>query len=281
MTSVYFHVKQGIQFGEGSVAGFDLARIEAEIRDALLPSAHPVALLTRDFNFKNELKFTGALEMMCQRMRQESLSAPVLEQLWAELDTKYRLELLVHQLDDCISFIGGLSAGGGGSGGAGGAGAASNIEGATKFSSFVLEVLQISPHKWAEMATPLLTSTVCLHHLRCLVQFIEEKQVGAFASLDDKYKYKLSAEQETQLSAAIACMDCVPALSEALNNLLVKLCDRGANFFPTLKDNLPYYCNSDEEEDSLEDNETFNKHFPDELTVDFALEAHLLVKAAL
>lgn len=85
---VPFLNKQQLGFGCGELLSFDLSRVESDIRDALLPSAQPIAIVIRDFKFKNELKETGALERMATRIKQENLPAAMLEQV-CHVDTFY------------------------------------------------------------------------------------------------------------------------------------------------------------------------------------------------
>ena len=107
MPLINCYVKQDIEFGNGELLGFDFERIESDLRDALMPSLQPIAIAIGEFSFsvsfssnysiiyfyscvsdsstlfvsQGELKETGGLKLVSEKIKQEDLPSSVLDQV--------------------------------------------------------------------------------------------------------------------------------------------------------------------------------------------------------
>lgn len=186
---------QRLDYQQGRLSGFDFARIEAELKKSLLGSAGPIAVHTRQFQYAGELKRTGGLRFLGSRLRQAALSSSMLDQVWAEIDTKNRLVRLMTQLEECISFL--LSTGSSQRSAAAhqqlqspaaveSAGAVGGEqehteeedEGEVLVEHYVLQTLLVDPQRWAEVACASVSQHVRLKHLQSLYLGLEERSRG-------------------------------------------------------------------------------------------------------
>jgi hypothetical protein len=246
MPSVYTYAKQNTDFGRGQLLGFDFQRIEADLRDELLPSAQYFALAIREFAFKGEITSTGALSALSQRIAQEDLPPSVLDQIWEEIDTETRLLMLEQQLEECVAFIGS-------------AGSAGRLNGDTKLASFVLDTLLIDESRWAEMACPTVTNAVCLRHIKAVINGINERKNSGdvFHDLPSMYREELS---EAQLEALRKCAQSagnLQMLVTALFDFIMMLKTASYNFDAYIFANL-----FDIGDGSLYDEQWYHDSFP-------------------
>lgn len=72
---------QSLDCGAGELMGFEFSRIEADLRDSLLPSARPILIATHEFTFKGEVVLTGAMEKLGQKIKQIDLPPSILDQV--------------------------------------------------------------------------------------------------------------------------------------------------------------------------------------------------------
>jgi hypothetical protein len=250
---------------KGELLGFDFASIESDLRDSLLPSAQPFAIAVIEYSFKGELTVTGALSMLGQKIKQEELLPSVLDQLWIEIDTEHRLSLLMTQLEDCVSFISSASG-------------RSQINGDTKLSSFLTDVLMIDSQKWADISCPTMITYVCLKHIKSVINGLNERKHGGnlFYNLPAKFKKSLTTEQTNRLIQCVKHAKDLKILVNALHDLLMKLNESGLTFEEFIFYNLPYVGDG-----QLDGCDWYQEWFPKDLTLDYTYETYYLLKRSI
>jgi hypothetical protein len=75
---------QRLEFGAGDIMSYDFESIEACLRDALMPSAHLIALAVREFAFKGEqfkISRASAMTELKKKVKQEHLPSDILDQV--------------------------------------------------------------------------------------------------------------------------------------------------------------------------------------------------------
>lgn len=247
----------------GELVGFDFKSIEADLRDALLPSAQPLAIAVIEFSFQGETTVSGAASRLSQLIPQIDLPAPVLDQIWEEVDTEDRLSRVLMQLDDCVAFIASSS------------GTGVQLSGDTKLSSFALEVLMVDEQKWLSVATTAMNTSVQLKHIRSLMTGLHERRMegNVFKELSEKFKKSLSPQHKKALQS---CMKHAGSqgiiLVAAMRAFLLKLMQSGLSFDTYLYYNLLYVDDSDLDECSW-----FSTYFPKDLTIEYAWETFLVL----
>jgi hypothetical protein len=77
----------------GNIQGFDMDRINAELREALLAQCSPLALHVLQFQFAGEIRKSGGLRGLAAKTKQEPLPSAVISQV------RLTLVLTVHIRD--------------------------------------------------------------------------------------------------------------------------------------------------------------------------------------
>jgi hypothetical protein len=65
----------------GNIQGFDMARINSELRELLLAQCAPLALHVLQFQFAGEIRKSGGLRGLAAKTHQEALPSAVINQV--------------------------------------------------------------------------------------------------------------------------------------------------------------------------------------------------------
>ncbi|CAE7238243.1 RNF213 [Symbiodinium microadriaticum] len=151
--------------GLGNIQGFDMGRIEFELRETLLAQCSPLALHVLQFQFAGEIRKSGGLRGLAAKTRQEPLPSTIINQIWDEVDTQARLIRLLAVLEECITFV--VLAGG--------ATVQTVDDGDILLENYVLDTLLMNPRKWEEIRCPTLAQHVKLCNLQSIYLNLEER----------------------------------------------------------------------------------------------------------
>lgn len=178
MPLVYAFANQRLGCIEGSLEGFDYARIEQNLYRNLLGTAELINIHVTQFQYAGELLNTGVLRMLQERVHQEPLSVSLLDRIQHEIDTKVRLVRLLSRVEECVAFV--VSTGNTG---------VMEVDGSMMLESYVSDVLLVPKSAWSEVSCPTITGHIQLCHLRALLQALEHWLLGdPLESVVLKYK---------------------------------------------------------------------------------------------
>jgi hypothetical protein len=134
---------------------------------------HHISSLTVPIIFaKGEIRRSGGLRLLSSRLPQSRLSDALLDQIWAEVDTQHRLQRLMTQLEECISFLLSTSIQSRSddeppdafldhaSGAAEESDSAANGEGNVFLEDFVLNTLLVDPKRWKDVSGSVISQQV-------------------------------------------------------------------------------------------------------------------------
>jgi len=70
-----------LEYADGDIRGYDVSRIESELRYTLLPSAEFIALQVRQFQYAGELRQSDGIARLKAIVTQEPLSSAFIDQV--------------------------------------------------------------------------------------------------------------------------------------------------------------------------------------------------------
>jgi len=206
-------MKQDTAFGNGHMLEYELNRIQDCLSHRLLAGRVPINLQIRHFSYAGELRRTGRLGLLLQRIPQVELPASVRAAIGDETDTLHRLTRLSNVVEDAVGFL--TSVGGGNVRG---------IDGEMPLAKYIQEVLLIPVAEWEHVATPTVTNAVRLKHLQSLVVCLEELQQGDVTDrVASAYTEPLPKAVRDSLMASVGQVDLgvfLPILREFMTSQL-------------------------------------------------------------
>jgi hypothetical protein len=152
------------------------------------------------------------------------------------------------------------------------------MSGDTKLCAFILDILMIDSTKWTEVSCPTLNTSVCLKHLKSVMNGLYERQHGgnAFHDLAEKFKKPLTSIQVDSLKRCGQRAKDLTILVNTLKDFLLKLQESSLVFEEYIKFNLPYIGDG-----LLDGCDWFEEFFPADLKLESTYETYLLLKGLL
>lgn len=209
---------------------------------------------------QGELQARGGITTVSDKIKQEELPSSILDQIMTEVDTDDRYTRLMTQLEDCVAFLTFFLS------------STSRMNGDTKLSTFIVDAMLVAPEVWREVSCATIDREVLLKHLKSLLTGMDERQNGAFHSLDDKYRKPLSAQGVEALKQFLKKAGDMSLLLETMKDLMLLFVSPMATA-ATLKENLIA------REMDLADCDWFVEYFPSEqVPIECMLEAYKVLK---
>ena len=215
-----------------------------------------------EYIFKGEATITGALSLLGQKLPQEELTSALLDQIWEEIDTEYRLVRLTQQIEDCIVFLVQQQA-------------KSAIQNEMKLSSFIIDILMIDSSVWNDLCGPTIATSVHLKHIKSLLDGLRERKLqgNIFTDLPSKYRTPLTSAHIESLQVFLPKCPNTHLLLSALKDFLLMLSQSELTFIQYIYDNLPYIG-----EGLLADCSWYDDYFPRDITLEYAYEVYTWIK---
>eukprot|EP00051_Salpingoeca_urceolata_P005021 m.69664 g.69664 ORF g.69664 m.69664 type:complete len:792 (-) comp14008_c0_seq1:251-2626(-) len=164
---------------------FDFESIERTLCERILAGASQVAVQVVHFQYAGGLRQSGHLAQLQQRVAQEPLSQAILDLIWEELDTQFRITLLLNQVEDCVNFLVTM-----------GTHTIAGVGPETPLQEFVLSTLLVSKETWEDCTTASVRQLTRLKHLQGLFIALEEHTNGSLLDgVLTKYREALTVEQ--------------------------------------------------------------------------------------
>ena len=160
---LHVHAEQSLSLGNGTVLDYDLAKIEAGLRETVLVDKAPIYTACRIYAYAGDMHKAGRLSALGARIPQDALPPSILTTIRTEVDTQARLTWLMMQLEGCLNFV--LNVGGS---------TVKSIDGNTRLVDYVTETLMVPLTEWEEYSTNTLSDNVQLRHLQSLFMSLEE-----------------------------------------------------------------------------------------------------------
>lgn len=240
---------------------YDFEAIESVLQRRLLGNgAARIALQVHMHTFAGELGARGELRQLAQRVRQEALSPPVLEQIQQELDSNAKVAALQAQLEDATRALATF-----------GGNASIELDATRSLRSFCVEALRVDPSTFDKLASPTVSGEVQLRHLQSLMLALEGSDPSSWTDdIASPYTEPLTPDtHEADLGAAVPFLDLdrlLPALRDFSREQL------GEARWPadeSLKDYLGFMGVDSSEVPG------FDEHFPSSLTLAHTKTAYL------
>lgn len=182
--------QQSLDYSTGHNLDFNFHKVEDGLVRTVFSGLQMINLHILFFNFTGELRGAGTLAQLQYSMPQEEIVSGLQQDILGEIDTKSKISRLSQILESAIAFIIALS----------GMSGAASVTSADTLEHFILDILMVHPEEWKEAATPTISRTVKLCHLKSLYFLLEGASGGSRLDvLGDNYKVKLSDEQRDLL----------------------------------------------------------------------------------
>lgn len=268
---VLMYNTQSLDYENGHELAYDLAKVETVLTSALLTDKSPINLLIRRFEFKGEMRKGTALSTLVQNLPQQELADETREAIGAEIDTQFKTKILLNFLEEVIEFISAISHGS----------KDGVLPPGMPLVQYVTGSMLVPEDRFASKASPTVLSTVCLCHLQSLFFFLEENANGSFLDkILPQYRTPLSADQRDDLLRAQPQLDvavCLNAMRELMLESPGLLNEPGPGADIGLRDYLDFIEVGDE---SMDEIESYDQHFPTSLTIGTCLAAYQLLTNA-
>ena len=271
---VLMYNTQSLDYEEGHDLGYDLAKVETVLTTALLKDKSPINLLIRRFEYKGEMRKGTALTTLVQNLPQQELADETREAIGTEIDTQYKTKILLNFLEEVIEFISAISHGGRGG----------VLPPGMPLVQYVTQSMLVPEDRFAAKASPTVLSAVCLCHLQSLFFFLEENANGSFLDkILPQYRAPLTDDQRDDLLRAQPHLDtavCLNAMRELMLESPGLLNEPGPGPELGLRDFLDFIDPGDDVNDSMDEIESYDTHFPRSLTIGTCLAAYQLLTNA-
>ena len=234
---------QQYQYGIVEPLTYDYERIEEHLRVGVLGGKQSVRLHIRHFQFQGDVRSSGQVGGLKNRVKQQKLSESIMQLICSEIDTKNRIVRLLSFLEIIVGFL--TSVGG------------QNVVGQMGIGQvllreYAIETLHIEAKEWDEVATMSVNEHVRMCHLQCLFLRLEEMMTGSpLDDVKDDYREPINEKMKDELRRNV----------EAHQDFYFKV------LFPSLRDFMVQRMTSKEEsvmEPSLPLKEYLEYHISDE-----------------
>ena len=165
---------QKYEYGTVEPLTYDYNRIEEYLRIGVLGGKQSVRLHIRHFQFQGDVRSSGQVGGLKNRVKQQKLSESIMQVICGEIDTKNRIVRLLSFLEIIVGFL--TSVGGQKVVGQMGIGQ-------VLLRNYAIETIHIDAQEWDEVATMSVNEHVRMCHLQCLFLRLEEMMTGS--PLDD------------------------------------------------------------------------------------------------
>merc|ERR1719272_193259 len=271
---VLMYNTQSLDYQEGHDLGYDLAKVETVLTTALLKDKSPINLLIRRFEYKGEMRKGTALTTLVQHLPQQELADETREAIGVEIDTQYKTKILLNFLEEVIEFISAISHGG----------RDGVLPPGMPLVQYVTQSMLVPEDRFASKASPTVLSAVSLCHLQSLFFFLEENANGSFLDkILPQYRASLTDDQRDDLLRAQPHLDtavCLNAMRELMLESPGLLNEPGPGPEIGLRDYLDFIDPGDDVNDSMDEIESYDEHFPQSLTIGTCLAAYQLLTNA-
>ena len=255
---------QSLEYGQGDNLSYDLENIQQTLSNLLLTGKEQINVYIRNYQFAGEIKKTGRLLDVSNKIKQIPIDPSVLNTILNEIDTTERLQSLITILEIVINSIYHLNPD-------------SSI--ISSSSSCLLDdfVNSLKINTWSSVSTVTLRQQIYLSHIDHLFNTLDEQKNGN--PLDNvylPYRVPLPCEIEDKLRACSSQLKLSVLLPLFKKFLIQVLSSDEFNYSPAscLRDYLGIMGNEDVE---LSEESWFIDYFPEEVTLSFALESYNLL----
>lgn len=168
--------------GLGVTRHIDLKSCFASIKQLLLKGKQPLRIVIPHFEYAGEVRRSGTLAGLKNRIQQITLNPAVLFSVSESLDSDSKIQPLYEIVDAAIGFLSGFS----------------GFDGDTLFGDFCKNVLQIED--WEVIAPIPIQQQIRLCHLAAFFALLEEARNGSpLENVHPRYRKALPSGEETRL----------------------------------------------------------------------------------